>query len=147
MLRPYREPIARRKKSIARSSQFELHAIVGDFKAGIQHGAMFGAVLIEDGVGVIDVDQNAAAAGVAGELLEQARCTGERKMADVASGFVAAAGAAELVVAPKGAIDKNDVGGCGELDPFGVAAGQRRRDEEALAAMLEVEADGGFLQR
>src|ERR1700753_618479 len=42
-------------------SQFELHAVVGDFEAGIDDGAMFGSALVEDRVGVVDVNQDAAA--------------------------------------------------------------------------------------
>ena len=52
-------------------SQLELHAIVGDFEAGIQDGAMLGGALVEDRVGVIDVDQDAAAMRIAGEEFEQ----------------------------------------------------------------------------
>ena len=55
-----------RRRAGARFAQgafimFELHAIVSDFEAGIQDGAMFGTVFVEDGIGVVDVDQDAAA--------------------------------------------------------------------------------------
>ena len=52
--------------------QSQLHSIVGDFKARGQHGAVFCAVLVKDGVGVVDVQENFAGVGCFGELLEQA---------------------------------------------------------------------------
>ena len=42
------------------ASQFEFHSIIGDFPAGITHGAVFGAVFIQDRIGVVDVNEDAA---------------------------------------------------------------------------------------
>ena len=56
-------------------SELEVHAIVGDFEAGIQYLAMFVAVFVEDGVGVVHVDQDAAALGALWKLLQEAAWT------------------------------------------------------------------------
>jgi hypothetical protein len=37
-------------------SQFELHAVEGDFEAGVDDGAMFGGAFVEDWICVVDVD-------------------------------------------------------------------------------------------
>src|SRR5579872_4307869 len=90
------------------SSQFELHAIVGDFEAGIYDGAVFGRAVVEDGICVVDVNQDAAGAGVGWEECEQAVFAGEWEMAHVAGFLFAAAGFDEFVVAPEGAIEESD---------------------------------------
>ena len=53
---------------------------------------MFRAVFIEDGIGVVDVNQNFSATGAFRELLEQTVSTGQRQMADFASCSFATAG-------------------------------------------------------
>ena len=58
--------------------EVELHAIVGDFEAGIQHDAVLGAFFVKDGVGVVDVNQDFAAFGVRRNLLQEAAGAGER---------------------------------------------------------------------
>src|SRR4051812_23412808 len=105
---------------------------------------MLGAVFVENRVGVVDVDKDAASASVAWELLEQAGSARQRKMADITSGSVAAAGPAKFVVAPESAVDQRDVRGSGEFGPVRIPAAQRWRDQKALAGMLEAEADGGL---
>src|SRR4029077_19027913 len=123
-----------------------LHSIVGDFETGIQYGAMFGALLVKDGIGVVDVDKDFAAFGVGGKLLEEPGGALEGKMADFASGFFAAAGVDEFVVGPEGAVDEDDVsGGCG-FGPFGGMRGKGRGDEELLIGLFERESDGGVVR-
>src|SRR6266852_1438126 len=68
-------------------------------------------------------------------------------MTNFASGFFAAAGLDEFVVAPEGAVDEHEIAGSGRLDPFGVAPGKRWRKEEALSVLLENEAYAGFFGR
>ncbi len=84
---------------------------------------MLGAVFVEDGIGVVDVDKDATALGRVGELIEQAAWAGERQVAHIAGGFFASAGADEFVVAPEGAVDQGEVTGGGEFCPFRIAAG------------------------
>src|SRR5689334_21713698 len=93
--------------------KFELHAIVGDFEAGIQHGAVLGAFFVKDGIRVVDVNQDFAALCFRGELLEQALRARERQMADFARRFFAAARAHQFIVAPERAIYESRVGGFG----------------------------------
>src|SRR5215475_6843808 len=68
-------------------------------------------------------------------------------MADVASGLRAAASPDELVVGPEGAVQEHEVGRGGRLAPFGIAAGECRRHEDLLAALLEEEADRSIVCR
>jgi hypothetical protein len=51
-------------------SQFELHAIVCDFKAGIHDRAVFRSAVVQDRIGVVDVDQHAATIRIARKDLE-----------------------------------------------------------------------------
>ena len=99
-------------------SQFELHAIVGDFEAGIDDLAMFGTAFVEDGIGVVDVEQDAAAAGVAREEFKQSVFAGEREMSHLARFLFAAAGLDEFVVAPEGAVEESDAAGCCGFGPL-----------------------------
>src|SRR6202166_5390005 len=68
-------------------------------------------------------------------------------MTNFASGLLAAAGFDQLVVAPEGAIDQNEVAGGGRFSPFRIAAGQRRGDENAFGFLLEDKADGRVVGR
>ena len=78
------------------------------------------------------MDKDAASAGVARELFEQAVGAGEGQMADFAGGFLAAAGAAEFVVAPESAVDQDNVRVDDLLVPFGIVAGEGRGDDYVL---------------
>src|SRR6266487_4627568 len=118
-------------------SQCELHPIIGDFPTGFTHGAMFGAVFVQDRIRVVDVDQDLATLGVLRILLHQSSRTGNRQVADLASCFLATTCLKQLVVAPKGAVDEYEVAGFGPLLPFGVATGQSRRNEDAFPGVLE----------
>src|SRR5437868_1677392 len=64
--------------------QVELHAIVSDFEAGIQDGAMFGGAFVEDRIGVVDVNQHAAAIRFFGKQFQQSILAGQREMPHVA---------------------------------------------------------------
>src|SRR5260370_14793139 len=98
---------------------------------------MLGVDALEDGIGVVDLKQHVSAQRAFRELLEEAVGMGQRQMADFSSCFFAAAGVDQLVVAPESAIDQNEVAGGGRFGPFGVAAGQGRRDEDAFSFLLE----------
>lgn len=108
---------------------------------------MLGARFVEDGVRVVDVEEDLAADGVGGELGEQTVGAGEREMAEPASGFVAAPGGAEFVVGPEGAVDQNGVGTRGELGPFAGAAGQSWSDENLFAVLFEEKSGGRLIGR
>ncbi len=120
---------------------------IGDFEAGIDDGAMFGSALVEDRIGVVDVNQDAAALRIAREEFEQAVFAGEREMAHVARFLFAAAGLDEFVVAPEGAVEESDAAGGGGFGPVLIAAGDRWRDEDAFSFAFENEADVGFVGR
>ena len=72
---------------------------------------MFFAVLIEDGIGVVDVDQNFAALGIFGKLRKQAVASRKGKMAHFAGSFLAAANFDEFIVGPESAVQERDVTG------------------------------------
>src|SRR5690349_24524028 len=91
--------------------KFELHAIVGDFEAGIQHGAMFRAFFVKDGVRIVDVNQDSAPFGFGRKLLEQSAGAGERQVADFARRFSAAARAHQFIVTPEGTVNESRVSG------------------------------------
>src|SRR5262249_51145026 len=117
------------------------HAIVGDFEAGFQYRAMLGRILVENGVGIVNVNQDFAAVSVGRELRQQAVGPGKRGVADFAGGFAAAAGAAEVVVGPESAVDQNHIGRHGQFLPFRVVAGERGSEEHFFAFGLEEKAD------
>ena len=106
---------------------------------------MLGTLFVEDGVGVVDVNQDSAGLGARRELREQAIRTGERKMADFARGFFAAARSNKFVVGPKRAVEESHIRGSGMLRPLGAAAGEGRSDEERFAILLEGESDAGVV--
>ena len=66
-------------------------------------------------------------------------------MADLPSCFLATACLEQLVVAPERAVDQHQVARFGPPLPFGVATGQRRRDEDALPSELEGQSDDRLL--
>src|SRR5215469_668985 len=63
-------------------------------------------------------------------------------MADFAGRLGGAAGLAEFVVRPEGAVEEDDVGRGSQFLPFRVAASERRSDEDLLTAALEQKTDG-----
>src|ERR1700693_3024529 len=70
---------------------------------------MLWAVLVEDGIGIVDMDENFAPLDVLGVLLEHSARAGEGNVADLASGLFAAPGLNEFVVAPERSVDKGCV--------------------------------------
>src|SRR5580698_8611474 len=139
VLRPY--------MTLANPSKFELHAVEGDFEAGVNDGAMFGSALVEDRIRVVDVNQDTAALRIAREEFEEAVFTREREMAHVARLLFAAAGFDEFVIAPKSAIEEGDAARGGGFRPVLIAAGDRRRDEDAFSLLFEDKTDVGFVGR
>src|SRR5271169_6518954 len=90
-------------------SQVELHPIIGDFPTGITHGAKFGALFVQYGIGVVEVDEDALGFSETKRPLKQAALTPERKMPHIASCFSAALGGHEFVVLPECAIKESEV--------------------------------------
>src|SRR5215472_7119428 len=127
--------------------EFELHAIVGDFEAGIQHDAMFGAFFVKDGIRIVDVNQNFAALGFGGKLFEQAVRARERQVADLARGFLGATGAHQFVVAPERSVKESRVSRLGCRLPHRRRTRKRRSKEETFFALLHDETDRGILWR
>src|SRR5215472_1813087 len=109
--------------------KFELHAIVGDFEARIQHDAMFGAFFVKDGVGVVDVNQDFAAFSFGRKLFEQTAGPGERQVADLSRRLLASARAHQLVVAPESTIDERNVRGFRGGFPYCRMSGNRGSEE------------------
>lgn len=128
-------------------SQGELRAVSGDFKAGVADGAMFGGVFVEDGIGVVDVNEDFAGVGVGGELSEQAVASGEGDVAHFAGGFVSAAGFEEFIIGPECSVKKGNVAGSRGLKPLAGDFGDGRSEEEGFTALLEAKRDDGFERR
>src|SRR5215469_1759607 len=127
--------------------KFELHPIVGDFEAGIQHGAVFGAFFVKDGVRIVDVNQGFAAFGTGGKLFKQTVGARERQMANLARGLFAAAGAHQFVVAPEGAINESHIGGLDGGLPHCGRSGKRGSKKETLFALFHDETDRRVFRR
>src|SRR5215467_1883106 len=127
--------------------EFELHAIVGDFEAGIQHGTMLSAFFVKDGIRVVDVNQDFAPFDLRGKLFEQAPFARKRQVADFARGFFAAARAHQLVVAPEGAVNESRISRLGCRLPHRRRSRKRRSKEKALLALFYDKAYGCLLLR
>src|SRR4249920_1151009 len=98
---------------------------------------MFGGVFVEDGVSVVDVEQDFPTASVGRELREKAIRTRERDMTNFGSGFLAAASLLHFVAGPEGAVDQNEISGSGGLWPFGASARKGRSDEDFFSGLFE----------
>src|SRR3984957_8048070 len=93
-------------------SQFDLHAIVGDLDAGGAELRALGPGLIEDRIGVVDVDQDAARTlGQACELLGHAAGAALRQVPQIAGTLVRHADADHLIVTPEGTVHQNAIAG------------------------------------
>jgi len=108
---------------------------------------MFGGIFVEDGIGVVDVDEDLACGGVSRELGEESVASGEGDVAHFPGGLVAAARAEEFVVGPEGAVEERDAAGSGGLAPFAGDIGKRGGEEERFGALFETERDDGFWRR
>src|SRR5437879_3881510 len=108
---------------------------------------MFGAVFVKDGIRVVDVDQDLATFGVLRILLHQSSRTGNRKVPDLTSCFLAAARLKQLVVTPKGAVEEYEVAGFSPLFPLGIAPRESRRNENLFPGVLESQSDNRFFRR
>ncbi len=75
---------------------------------------MFGALFVEDGVGVIDVDENFSGA----DSGERAQGIGNRLMAHLASGLAMSLQAEQFVVRPECAVKENDIATRHLFQPF-----------------------------
>src|SRR5262245_19195262 len=106
---------------------------------------MLGALFIQNGIGVVDVDQDAATPRIAWELLQEAARSRKRQMTHFVRRFVDATCGPELVVAPEGAIDEDDVASGGMFGPFWITPRQGRSNEQTLAALLEDQSQRRFV--
>src|SRR6185312_15403054 len=71
--------------SVMRPSQRDLHAVVRDLDTGSAHTSVLGAIFVENGIGVVDVDQYLSRrCGQGREKFEHALRAIERPMAHVA---------------------------------------------------------------
>src|ERR1700689_4485419 len=93
-------------------SQFDLHAVVGDFDAGRSELRALGPGLIEDWIGVVDVDQDAARAlRQSRELLGHAAGAALRQVPQIAGTLVRHADADHLIVTPEGTVHQHAIAG------------------------------------
>src|ERR1700692_3957562 len=70
---------------------------------------MLRAVLVENWIGIVDMDQNFAALDVLGVLLEHSARAGEGHVTDPASSFLAGPGFNEFFAAPESSVDEGCV--------------------------------------
>jgi hypothetical protein len=126
-------------------SQGQFHSIIGNLEASFSRQPMLLTVFIEDGIGVVDVDENFAAFGIAWELREQAVASGERKMTHFAGGSLAASNRNEFVIRPKSSVQESDIAGSGGFHSLGGTFRQARRITERLSGLFEAERHNCFL--
>src|SRR5262245_40537074 len=107
---------------------------------------MFGGILVEDGIGVVDVNEDLARGGIGRELREKAVASGERDVTHFAGGFVASTGREEFVVGPEGAVEQDHAAGSGGFEPFAGDIGKARCEEERFGALFEAESNDGLLR-
>src|SRR4029450_7175506 len=107
---------------------------------------MFFAALIEDGIGVVDVDEDFAALRVAWELGEQAIAAGKWKVAHFTGSFMTAASLDQLVVRPESGVEECNIGGCCGFDPFAGALRKTRRKAKRFSGLFEAQCQDGFLR-
>src|SRR6266404_1509611 len=108
---------------------------------------MFLAVLIKDGICIVDVDENFAALRVFGKLHEQAVASRKGKMAHFAGSFLAAANFDEFIVGPKGAVQERNVAGGCDFHAFRTTFRQTRRITKRFSCLFETKRHDGFLCR
>src|SRR6185312_17370895 len=86
-------------------SQVYLHSVPGDFDPAAVELRPLGGVLVENGVGVVHVDQNLArGGGQQAEPLQHAAGAAQREMAHVTRPLARKAEPDHLVVAPERAV-------------------------------------------
>src|SRR6266481_5497032 len=106
---------------------------------------MFLAVLIEDGIGVVDVNENFATFGVFGELSKQAITSRQGKMAHFASGLLATTDFNQLIVGPEGAVEESNIARCGDFQAFRRTFCQAWRVAKGLSWLFEAQRHYGLL--
>src|ERR1700739_2891676 len=106
---------------------------------------MFGRILVEDRIRVVDVDEDFAARCVGGELREQAVGAGEREVSDFKGGPVGSASAGKFFVGPKCSVNQSDISGGSDFLPCVVFAGKGSGNEDFFAILLEQETERGIL--
>ena len=120
-----------------------LHAIVGDFESGSEHGAMLRAVFNQYWIRIVDVQQDFSRVAAFWILREQSVRTGKRNVSHFACRLFAPASLLQLAIAPERAIDQNKIARHGPLFPSRIDAGKGGRYENSFAGKLHVQRDDG----
>src|SRR5260370_6360692 len=108
---------------------------------------MFLAVLIKDGIGVVNVHENFATFRIVGELRQQAVSSRERKMAHFASRLLAAPDFSQFIVGPESTVQESDITGRSGFQAFRGTFCQARRVAKRLSWLFETQRHHGFLRR
>src|SRR5258708_2465258 len=106
---------------------------------------MFLAVLIKDGIGVVNVHENFATFGIVGELRQQAGTSRQRKMTHVAGSFLTAPDFDQLIVGAEGAVQESNMARCGDFQAFRGAFCQAWRVAKRLSWLFETQRHYGLL--
>src|SRR5258708_37255236 len=106
---------------------------------------MFLAVLIQNGIGVVNVYENFATFGIVGELRQQAVASRERKMAHFASRLLAAPDFSQFIVGPESTVQECDITGRSGFQAFRGTFCQARRVAKRLSWLFETQRHHGFL--
>src|SRR5258708_2861358 len=106
---------------------------------------MFLAVLIKDGIGVVNVHENFATFGIAGELRQQAVASRERKMAHFASSLLAAPDFSQFIAGPESTVQESDINGLSCFQAFSGTFCQGRRVARKLFWVFDTHRHHGFL--
>ena len=103
------------------------------------------AFLIEDGVGVVQMDENAPRIPDELQLIEETAGAGNRQVAHLPRRLAAALHLRQLVVGPECAVKERQMTFADAPLPVFAAAGQARGIEKALLALHELKGDDGLV--
>src|SRR5580704_809253 len=84
----------------------EFHSIIGDFPAGITDDAGFRTLVIQHGIGIVDVDEHASCFRRAERLAEQPAVAPQWQMPHLPRGFAPFLDGIQFVVFPEGPVKK-----------------------------------------
>jgi hypothetical protein len=108
---------------------------------------MLGALLIKDWICVVDVDENAANVAYELQLLNESGWAKERQVAHLPGGGSSALYLDQLVVGPKGPVEKRELALNKAAFPLLTVSRQAWSIKKSLITVHELEADDGFFFR
>src|SRR5580692_6489712 len=134
------------RRWIGLGSYREFHTIIGDFPAGITHDARFRALVIQDGVRIVDVDQHPPGFARPKRLAEQPAVAPEGQMTHLPSRLAPLLNGVQFVIFPESAIEYSEVAFFDETQPVIANSGKIGGIEKFLFLGSKAQADDGFFR-